>query len=77
MAITGIEYVLNRKFYDENTDPNLLAQMWMGIDRQVISKKDARNYLRNTQFMDFSRTDEDIEDDIETEVDPLEGVQLP
>lgn len=70
----NIAYELNRKFYDEKADPNLIAQQMIMLQNGVIAKEDVRDYLRDTNVLSDIRSDSDIESDIEVEFDPLEGV---
>ena len=60
----NIVYELNRKFYDEKVDPNLLAMMKEMLSPEVLSKNDVRQYLRDTNVLSEQRTDSNIESDI-------------
>lgn len=72
--INGIVYELNRKFYEEKADPNLIAQQIMMLQNGIIAKEDVRQYLRETNVIGDTRTDSDIESDVEIEFDPLMGI---
>lgn len=59
-----IVYNLNRQFYEETADPQLLAQQIMLLDRGVIAEDDVRDYMRRTSAIDSKRTNEDIDDEV-------------
>lgn len=63
---------LNKQFYDETADPNLLVQQIQLFDRGIIAGTDIRAYGRKTGFIDDNRTDAQIEAEAEI-VDPMAG----
>lgn len=69
-----ITYELNRQFYEASADPQVIAQQIMLLDREVLTKNDIRQYLRDNNVIDVDRSDEDIEDDLEINTDPLAGI---
>lgn len=71
-----IGYELNRQFYEASADPQVIAQQIMLLDREVIAKEDLREYLRANNVVDADRSDNDIENDLETQLNPLEGIDL-
>jgi hypothetical protein len=44
LSDAGIEYILNKDFYDETADANVLAQQIMLMDKGVISSQEIREY---------------------------------
>jgi hypothetical protein len=72
--IDDVVYQLNRRFYDDKADFNLLAVMRDLVGIGVVSTSDVRQYLRETSVIDEDRTDQDIDSDIDVEFDPLGNV---
>lgn len=68
----SVKYKLNDQFFDEKADPNLIAQMWLGIDRGVLTAHEVREYGRRTGWIESDRTDEEIDSEVE-QIDPLQG----
>jgi hypothetical protein len=61
------EYVLNDQFYEDNADPQLIAQEIMLLDRGLMSKDEIRDNLKRAGVrLDSNFTEPDI--------DPLQGV---
>ena len=60
-----VMFKLNDQFYDESVDPNVIAQQLMLLDRGIIAPNDVRYYVRKTGAIADSRTDEDIEQEVE------------
>jgi hypothetical protein len=61
------EYELNNQFYEENADPNMIAQQIMLLDRGGMSLDEIRDNMRRSGIV----LDEDF---IPEEVNPLRGV---
>lgn len=68
----SVKYKLNDQFFDEKADPNLIAQMWLGIDRGVLTAHEVREYGRRTGWIESDRTDEEMDKEVE-QMDPLQG----
>lgn len=65
-----VKFCLNKEFYENVADANLLAQMWMGLDRATVSKDEIRSYMSKVGIpLDDSTSAAEIEDNY----DPLEG----
>lgn len=60
-----IKYELNREFFDSALSPQEITAGVLLLDRQLISKVDLRNNLRKAGVIDTSRTDEEIDAEIE------------
>lgn len=71
---TDIEFCLNKQFYDDNVDPNLLAQQILLLDRQIITDNDIRDYLRKTGIIYADRSNQDIMNEVGMS-NPLVGIQ--
>lgn len=56
---------INKEFYDATIDPQMLAQTMVLQERGVISKSDVRYLLRRGNLLDSTRTDEEIEADVD------------
>jgi len=41
----AVEYELNSEFYEETPDANLIAQMWMGLDKATVSREEIRTTM--------------------------------
>jgi len=41
-------YELNDQFYEETADPNLIAQLWMGVDRGALSTNEVRGHIERS-----------------------------
>ena len=61
---------LNKEFYEQGADPQMIPAQILMLDRQIISTGDIRNYLRTSGNIDGDRSDEDIEADLK-EVNPI------
>jgi hypothetical protein len=59
------EYELNDQFYEENADPNLIAQQIMLLDRGLMSGKEIRDNLKRTGVR---------LEDVEPQIDPMQGI---
>lgn len=70
---SNVLFKLNDQFYEETTDPNLVAQQILLLDRGVISKNDIRDYTRKTNMLSGSRTNEQIEAESE-QIDLSDGI---
>jgi hypothetical protein len=62
------EYELNDQFYEENADPNLIAQQIMLLDRGAMSTDEIRDNLKRSGI----HLDESF---VSQEIDPLMGVE--
>ncbi len=62
------EYELNDQFYEENADPNLIAQLWMGVDRGALSNGEVREHIQRSGV----KLDKNF---IPSDVNPLQGVE--
>lgn len=61
------EYELNDQFYEENADPNLIAQQIMLLDRGAMTTEEIRDNLK--------RSGVKLDDDFKPqELDPLQGI---
>ena len=59
-------FELNKDFYDDGIDPQVLIAMIQLADRGDIAQTDVRAYLRKVEAIEPHRTDENIDDDAET-----------
>lgn len=71
-----IVFKLNKQFYDQNTDPNLLAQSIMLFDRALISQEDILDYLKKTNFLREGKSADEIRAELEN-LDPMMGIDNP
>ena len=62
--LSSIEFKLNRQFYDESADPNLIAQSIMLFDRGLISREEIRDDLKQKNVLDVDKTIEELEDEL-------------
>ncbi|HEY9818185.1 MAG TPA: DUF4055 domain-containing protein, partial [Candidatus Obscuribacterales bacterium] len=59
-----VEFSLNREFWDQTPDPQMLATI-MGLeDRGHMAQQDIRDYLRRTGVLKAERSDEEIDEDV-------------
>ena len=63
------EYELNDQFYEENADPNLIAQQIMLLDRGLMSGEELRTNLKRTGIK--------LNEEFNVLVDPMQGVDDP
>lgn len=63
---------VNRTFFDKNVDPNLIMAQIQLLDKGLVAKTDVRDTLRNFGMIAESRTDEQIDSDVE----PADLVQV-
>ena len=68
----GIEYTLNREFWDVTISPQQISAEILLLDRGIKAKKDVRDTLRKTGGIAADRDDEDIDSDILNEGSGLE-----
>lgn len=55
---------MNRQFYDNSIDPQeVIAQIQL-LDRGVIAESDVRDSLRKTGWVEYNRTDEQIDEEV-------------
>jgi hypothetical protein len=64
----AIEIQLNKEFYPETMTAQEAAVMMQLVDRGTISEADMRSKLRKVNWLDSDRTDEDIEEDAENDI---------
>jgi len=69
-----IVFELNDEFYDEIADPNMAAQLIVWMQNGVISVEDLREYGRRTGIIPNDKTDEEIQQAIDTSSAPLMGI---
>jgi hypothetical protein len=58
-----VSYKLNEQFFDQQADPQLLAQMWMGIDRQAWPVSVVQDYARRSGLVEGDVTNEELSDE--------------
>ena len=61
---TEVSFKLNRQFYDESADPNLIAQSIMLFDRGLISREEIRDDLKQKNVLDVDKTIEELEEEL-------------
>lgn len=62
-----VEVIMNTEFFDKLPDAQMIAAM-MGLeDRTHMAKTDIRSYLRKVGLIESDRTDEDIEEELDTD----------
>ena len=59
-----IEFVLNRQFYDESADPQVIAQSIMLYDRGLMSREEIRDDLKQKNVLDINKTIEELEEEL-------------
>ncbi len=64
-VLKNIKYKLNTHFFDEGTDPNLVAQAMVCVREQVIPKSSVQDYLKRTDFLPFDVSNEELDEEIE------------
>ena len=65
-----ISYEVNKKFFDDNTDPQMLMAQIQLHDRGLLAKSDIMSNLRKGNILEASRTDEEVEEDLLEEGPP-------
>jgi hypothetical protein len=63
-----IELQINEEFYPETITAQDAVAMMALVDRGTMAEKDLRIKLRKANWIDADRTDEDIEDDAEGDI---------
>lgn len=58
-------YIINRDFFDSKLSAQEITAQALLLDRQVIAISDLRDSLRTTGYIKTTRTDEDIDKDVE------------
>lgn len=66
----AVVFELNQRFFQDDADPQLLAQMYLGLDRGVHGLSTVRAYERRAGIIPADTTDEDIETEV-AEASPL------
>lgn len=64
-------FMMNRQFFDDSIDPQMLMAAIQGYDRGVIAKSDLQSDYRKAGLVDQDRTNEDIDNET-GQVSPLE-----
>ena len=59
-----ISFKLNRIFYDESADPNLIAQAIMLYDRGLISREEIRDDLKQKNVIDVDKSIEELDEEL-------------
>lgn len=59
-----IEFKLNRQFYDESADPQLIAQSIMLFDRGLVSREEIRDDLKQKNVIDVDKTIEELDEEL-------------
>lgn len=72
----GIEFELSQQFFDHTYDPQAAAAKIMELDRQLIAKSDYRAWLRKTGQVESDRTDEAIDEEIGSNPDDNNDLNL-
>lgn len=62
--VSKVKFDLNRDFWEETADPQLVMAMIQMADRGDIAQTDVRSYVRRTGMIDENRTDEVIDEDV-------------
>lgn len=70
--VESIEFKLNRQFYDESADPNLIAQSIMLFDRGLLSRDEIRDDLKQKNVLDIDKTIEELDEEL-LNTDPFTG----
>lgn len=73
-AVDTIKIELNKDFYEETADPNLIVAQIQMLDKGVIARNDMREYGRKTGFIDPERTNEQLDAEsqvLQAEVQPV------
>lgn len=73
---TESEYELNDQFYEENADPNMIAQQIMLLDRGGMTLEEIRDNMKRSGVKlddDFNATEIDPLQGVDEEVPPIEG----
>lgn len=68
----SVEFRLNRQFYDESADPNLIAQSILLYDRGLMSREEIRDDLKQKNVLDVNKTIEELDDEL-ANTDPFAG----
>lgn len=61
-----IEFSLNDKFAATQADAQMMAQLWMGVDRGAWGTSVPREYARRSGIIDANTTDEDLDREVVT-----------
>lgn len=80
MGVAGeCEFEINRQFFDEGADPQMVMAAIQLYDREAIALSDLMDYGRKAGIVSEDRTNEDIEEELSTEIDPddIEPIELP
>jgi len=67
-----ILFELNRRFYDETADPNLIAQSILLYDRGLMSREEIRDDLKQKNVIDVNKTIEELDEEL-ANTDPFAG----
>ena len=72
MTVSQLNLKLNRQFYDESADPNLIAQSIMLFDRGLLSRDEIRDDLKQKNVLDIDKTIEELDEEL-LNTDPFTG----
>ena len=67
-----VSFKLNDDFFDESIDPQMIMAGIALVDRGITAKKDLQDFLRAKGYIDYNRTNEEID----AEADDSLGVNL-
>jgi len=70
--VEEIKFKLNRQFYDESADPQLIAQSIMLFDRGLISREEIRDDLKQKNVLDVDKTIQELDEEL-LNTDPFIG----
>jgi len=59
-----VVFELNRRFFSEEADPQVLAQMMLGVDRGAWTVDEVRNYGRKAGLIEADKTNEDLDEEV-------------
>jgi hypothetical protein len=59
-------FKMNRKFFDDSIDPQMVMASIQLFDRSVIAKSDLQQVARRSSIVDQARTDEEINNEVGT-----------
>lgn len=70
--VDEISIDINSDFFEKQLDPNKIMAQIQLLNSGIISKSDIRNNLRRFNEIDPSRTDEEIDADVQNDVDSID-----
>lgn len=60
-----VSFKLNRKFFDDNIDPQVIMQAIMLVNEEIIPRSAVQDYVREVGFLDEDVTNDDLDKEIE------------